>query len=450
MAIIDCSALIEPHFHWQSHPFVSQDPARGDEFQEFGLKWRGPGFSFVSAPGWMMRGAARLDDYPLDCFAAVARIVDVSGLAQVSAEHVRGLLAQISAKPQRRILILRTGHSARLRNSHIAYWRSAPQIDPAVAAAIAAAGFRHVVTDIPCDELTPRRPLADGYVPNPNMHFRSALHAHGLLLTENAENLPALEQEEVFFASLPLASPRATLSPVRPVAWTQWPADEPELLDVSTPLFNHWRWYIDVDEGHSFADGEDSEDIHFTIRGHGFTHCDAPRHMRRDGLTIQQLPNQGLDVFNGEAKIIDLSDLPLPTRFTPELISARAGVIREGDMVVLRSDLTNRMGYESRQWHLAAPNLEPTAAEWLLDQKPKALVLDFPQDYVAREMPSRHVYVHEFVTHHAVFNRNVPFVEDLRDIGMIGSDRTWLMSIPLKTTCIDGAMMRALFVTWKR
>lgn len=108
------------------------------------------------------------------------------------------------------------------------------------------------------------------------------------------------------------------------------------------------------------------------------------------------------------------------------------------------------LGYESRQWHLAAPNLEPTAAEWLLDQRPKALVLDFPQDHVAREMPSRHVYVHEFVTHHAVFNRNIPFVEDLRDIGRIGSDRTWLMSIPLKTTCIDGAMMRALFVTWTR
>ena len=47
-------------------------------------------------------------------------------------------------------------------------------------------------------------------------------------------------------------------------------------------------------------------------------------------------------------------------------------------MVVLRSDLTNRMGYESRQWHLASPNLEPAAAEWLLDQKPKALVLETP------------------------------------------------------------------------
>jgi hypothetical protein len=37
MPIIDCAQTIEPHFHWQSHSFVSQDPGRGDEFQEFGL-----------------------------------------------------------------------------------------------------------------------------------------------------------------------------------------------------------------------------------------------------------------------------------------------------------------------------------------------------------------------------------------------------------------------------
>lgn len=447
MAIIDCSALIEPHFHWTSHPFVSQDPARGDEFQEFGLKWRGPGFSFSSSPGWRIRGAARLDDFPLDCFAAVARIVDLSGLREIAAGDIATRLAS-GSPARRRILVLRTGHSGRHRNSHIAYWRDVPRFAADCAGAIAASGCRHVVLDIPCDELASRRPMDDGFVSNPNAAFRAALHAAGLVVTENAENLGEIEQDEVFFAALPLAIPRATLSPVRPIAYTTWPSDEPFLLDVSTPMFNHWRWYIDVKDGPNFADGDDRDEIHFTIRGHGFTHCDAPRHMRRDGKTIQELPNWGLDVFCGEARIIDLSDLPLPTPITAELITQRAGVIRPNDMVVLRSDLTNRMGYESRRWHLVAPNLEVGAAEWLLDRNPRALVLDFPQDFVAREMPYRHVHVHEFHTHLAVFARNVPFVEDLRDIGEIGSERTYLMAVPLKTTCIDGAMMRALFVRW--
>lgn len=447
MAIIDCSALIEPHFHWQSHPFVSQDPARGDEFQEFGLKWRGPGFSFVSAPGWRIRGAARLDAYPLDCFAAVATILDLSGLTDIGAAELAKRLQGRNPK-KRRILVLRTGHTDRHRNSHLAYWREVPRLALECAGTIAAEGYRHVVIDVPCDELTARRPMDEGYVPNPNSHLRAALHAAGLLVTENAENLGRIEQQEAFFCSLPLAIPRATLSPTRPIAYTQWPSDEPKLLDVSTPLFNHWRWYIDVDEGPSIAKGADRDETHFTIRGHGFTHCDAPRHMRRDGMTIQAMPNWGLDIFSGEAKIVDLSDLPLPTRLTAEIVSARAKGLRKGDIVVLRSDLTNRMGYESRRWHLVAPNLEVPAAEWLLDQGVKAIALDFPQDFVAREMPTRHVFVHEFHTHLAVFKRNIPFIEDFRDIGEAGSGRTYLMSIPLKTTCIDGAMMRALFVRW--
>jgi arylformamidase len=444
MPIIDCAQTIEPHFHWQSHSFVSQDPARGDEFQEYGLKWRGEGFSFISAPGWRIAGASRLDDYPLETVAGVASVVDATG-PRIGTDDLRAHLANPA---RRRILILRTGHTDRFGNGFLDYWREVPVFAPACAALIAAAGYAHVILDVPCNNLPPRRPLFDQNVPNPNFAFRAALHRAGLLVTENACNLSAIQQAEVFVLSLPLAIPRATTSPCRPVVYTEWPKDNPRMLDVSTPMFNHWRWYIDVEDGLASHNGADRDEVHFTLRGHGFTHCDAPRHMRRDGMTIQQLPNEGLDFFTGTAKIIDLSDLPLPTAITADLLAARSGVIRPGDMVVLRSDLTNRMGYESRTWHLAAPNLEVAAANWLLDQKPKAIVLDFPQDKVAREMPKRHVFNHEFVTHHAVFNRNVPFVEDLRDIGLWGSDRPYLCAIPLRTTCIDGAMMRTIMVDW--
>lgn len=447
MSIIDCSALIEPHFHWPSYPFVSQDPERGDEFQEFGLKWRGPGFSHVTAPGWRIEGGRRLDEFPLHDFASVARIIDLSSCDRISALTLASVLDTALPSPFR-ILVLRTGHSGRVSNRHIAYWSTVPIFDVDCAAVLHNAGVHHVVLDIPCDELIPRRPLDDGYVSNPNKYFRQALHDRDILVTENAENLAAIEQDTVFFCALPLSLPRAALSPVRPLAHTSWPSDNPQLFDVSTPLFNHWRWFIDVNDGKSLIAGDNANEIHFTIRGHGFTHCDAPRHMRRDGLTIQQLPNQGLDVFHGDASIIDMSDIALPFPVSVDLLEERAQHIREGDMVVLRTDLTNRTGYESRRWHTLAPNLPVDAAEWLLNKKPKALVLDFPQDHVAREMPDRHVSVNEFKTHLAVFARNVPFVEDLKDIGMISSNRSYLMAVPLKTTCIDGAMMRVLFVQW--
>ena len=97
---------------------------------------------------------------------------------------------------------------------------------------------------------------------------------------------------------------------------------------------------------------------------------------------------------------------------------------------------------------MKAPNLEPEAAKWIASLKPSAVCLDFPQDYIAREMPVRHVYNEEFVAHHAIFAADIPFVEDLKDLGSLTSSRTFLMAVPLKTTCVDGAPMRAVAIEW--
>ena len=112
------------------------------------------------------------------------------------------------------------------------------------------------------------------------------------------------------------------------------------------------------------------------------------------------------------------------------------------------SDLTTRLGYGSTRWHLDAPNLEVAAAQWLVARKPAALCLDFPQDFVAREMPSRHVANAEFVTHHAVLGQGVPFIEDLRDLGAIRRRDPFLAAIPLRMTCVDGAPMRVFALEW--
>lgn len=446
MAIIDCSQCMEPHWLWPSYPFVSQSYYRGDEFQEFGYRWRGSGFSFTSAPGWRMRGGKRLDEYPLQMFAGVAQVLDVSASEAID-ETV--IAASCSGKPGRNILVLRSGHAEAVHNRTPEYWRNAPRISPGCAAAISKAGFTHVAVDLSCDNIPASRPGGEGGYQNHNEAFRAALHTEGLLLTENCANLGAIEKEEVFFVALPISLPDSATAPCRPIAMSSWPSDAPRIVDLSVPLFNHWRWKIDVCQGRSFAAGDDSEETHFLITGHGFTHCDAPCHMRKGGATIQDLPNEGLDLFVGEAVIADFSDLELPFPITQPLLAERlGGRLRPGDRLILRSDLTNRLGYESREWHLKAPNLEPEAAKWITSRKPAAVCIDFPQDYIAREMPVRHVYNEEFVTHHAVFAAGVPFVEDLRDLGRLHAERPFLVAVPLKTTCVDGAPMRAVALEW--
>ncbi|MGI9449943.1 MAG: cyclase family protein [Geminicoccaceae bacterium] len=432
--IIDCATTIEPHWKWPSYNFVSQSYDNGDEFQEFGLKWIGNGFSFVTSPGWRTPGGKRLDDYPLDRFAAVAAVIDLTGIGD-RAVIVRALLDSQGEIGGRSIAVLKSGFAERISNRKVEYWSEAPSLAEDIANWCAAAGVGLLVVDFPCDE-------------GASVACHRRLDALDVLLVQNAKGLSALRQSEVFFAALPLRLPDGTTSPVRPIALTEWPSNRPRFLDVSVPLGNHWRWKLDVFAGPSFAKGDDQEEVHFVFGGHGFTHFDAPCHMERDGATVQQLPNWGLDQFIKSASLIDLSDIPLPSPVTKDLVQARGGHVRKGDLIILRSDLTNRVGYPSREWHLKAPNLEVPAAEWLTTFEPAAICLDFPQDFVAREMPERFVANNEFVAHHAILGKSIPFVEDLRDLGEIGDHHCFLMAVPLKMTNLDSAPMRVVAVEW--
>ena len=240
-----------------------------------------------------------------------------------------------------------------------------------------------------------------------------------------------------------------TTSPTRPVALTSWPSDNPSIYDVSTPLLNHWRWRMEIWREKGNYESGYLDQTQYIQSGHAFTHCDAPRHMEQTGPTIQELPNMGLDLFLGDASIIDISDIKLPSPVTAELLEHRSGGnIGKNKRIILRSDLTNRLGYKSTRWHTHAPNIEPSAADWLIEKQPAAICLDFPQDFIAREMPGRHVYNHEFEIHHKIFQAGIPFIEDLKDLGEVKNNNIFLAAVPLKMTCIDGAPMRAIIINW--
>ena len=446
MAIIDCAQMIEPHWKWDCVPFVSQAYDRGDEFQEFGLKWYGFGFNTVTSPGWKIKGASTLDQIPLDHFAGVATVIDLSGV--VGAITRDALSSRLENRPARKIAVIKTGHAERTYNRHLAYWKAAPQITPDCARLLAANGYKHVAVDFPCDSVPALRPGGEGAIHNFNETFRREVHAQGLCLTENCENLSSLEQAEVFFVSLPIAMPPTGSAPCRPIAFTEWRSDAPKLWDVSTPFLNHWRWKLDIWHGQSIARGDEREEQHFLLGGHGFTHCDAPRNMERQGATIHEMPNRGLDVFCRDARLVDFSKLDLPQPITREMMAEACKQVKKGEHVILRSDLTNKLGYPSREWHLKAPNIEEPAAHWLAEQGVSAVCLDFPQDYVARKMPYRHVKNEEFVAHHAIFGKGIPFIEDLRDLGEVTTKTPYILAVPLKMTCVDGAPMRVLAVEW--
>jgi arylformamidase len=328
------------------------------------------------------------------------------------------------------------------------YFTQIPKLAPAIAEIAAERGVVNICIDFSCDSFKSKRADFTQAIINPNSEFRDRAHSAGLIVTENLCNLDKIGSE-VFLLCLPIKGEGMTTSPTRPVALTKWPSDTPSIYDVSTPLLNHWRWRMEIWRDKSQSPDGFLDQTQYIQSGHAFTHCDAPRHMEQDGPTIQDLPNMGLDLFLGDATIIDISDIELPSPVTADLLERRCGGnIKQNQRIILRSDLTNRLGYKSTRWHTHAPNIDVSAADWLISKKPDAICLDFPQDYIAREMPGRHVYNHEFEIHHKIFQAGIPFIEDLKDLGEVKKENIFLAAVPLKMNCIDGAPMRAVIINW--
>ena len=80
--IIDLSQRIEAHWAWDTFPLVSQSYEDGDEFQEFGLRWSGQGFTYASSPGWKIKGEPTLDDLPISNFVGMASVINLSNSNQ--------------------------------------------------------------------------------------------------------------------------------------------------------------------------------------------------------------------------------------------------------------------------------------------------------------------------------------------------------------------------------
>ena len=448
MEYVSLSQTIEAHWFWDTFPLVSQSYEDGDEFQEFGLRWSGKGFTYTSSPGWHFPNKPLLEDFNLDNFAGVAKVIDLTDRAKSGFITAGDFTDKIGLGPLPKITILKTGHADEIPLRRREYWTQAPQIAPAIAEIAAERGVSHILIDLSCDSFESRRKDFTQGIYNPNSEFRNRAHVSGLILTENLCDLSKVASE-IFILCLPIKGEGMSTSPVRPVALTSWPSQNPSLYDVSTPILNHWRWRMETWRVQTTKADYHIDQTEYIQSGHAFTHCDAPRHMEREGATIQELPNMGLDLFIGNAQIIDLSDIELPSPVTADLLESRAGnYIKPNQRIILRSDLTNRLGYKSTRWHTHAPNLELSAANWLINKNPDAICLDFPQDYIAREMPGRHVFNHEFEIHHKIFQAGIPFIEDFKDLGQILKNDVFLAAVPLKMTCIDGAPMRAIVIDW--
>lgn len=158
----------------------------------------------VDAPAHFIKGAATIDEVPLERFMGEGVVIDVSGLppkAAITEELIREALKGADVGPGW-VILFRTGYDEKAGTPD---WFNHPGLDEGAASYLASLNVNAVGTDAPSVDQQP-------------------FPAHRILLTkgipiyENLTNLTEVSGKRFKFYGIPLRIRKGSASPVRPIA----------------------------------------------------------------------------------------------------------------------------------------------------------------------------------------------------------------------------------------
>lgn len=201
-----------------------------------------------------------------------------------------------------------------------------------------------------------------------------------------------------------------------------------KFINHSNYISNHWNWSSKIIY-------KSIKDFYLEVTKHGFTHVDAPSHMIHKGKSLDDCD---LDLLSGWAKIIDVSECMMDKPITREFLEKRADHIKEGDIVVLKSNLNKVYSNTSENYWKNSPYLEDSGSKFLISKNIKAIVFDFPQDRAAKDLQFRVVKNKEFTEHQIVLGAGVMHVEHVVNLNLINSEEFFFFALPIKLPYADG------------
>ena len=129
-------------------------------------------------------------------------------------------------------------------------------------------------------------------------------------------------------------------------------------------------------------------------------------------------------------------------------LEKHAGHVREGDIVLLRTDWPRKMSVDREEFWSRGPFTGPSGCDWLVARRVKAVGYDYPPDQCIRDTvttprrrrPSRD----EYTTHATFFPAGITVIEYLTNLDAIGAPRCRFIALPLKIEGADGSPVRAI------
>lgn len=213
-----------------------------------------------------------------------------------------------------------------------------------------------------------------------------------------------------------------------------------EIIDLSMPIGNHFRWPTEVIVKGDIAAGDQFRVSRLHSTCHGFSHVDAQAHVIAHAPTIEATP---LRRVVGPCRVLNLRDVKPKQAIDAARLAAADPGGAEGEILLLSSGWDTQRDYNTRDFWLDAPYLTRDAAVWLEARKPTALAFDFPQDYPIRLLlDSIEVPFSEHVTHDVCLRAGITLIEYLVNTSSLTKPRTFLCAAPLKIPNADGSPAR--------
>ena len=185
----------------------------------------------------------------------------------------------------------------------------------------------------------------------------------------------------------------------------------------------------------------------FETTTQSFTHMSSPKHFYRDtGLPIDQFP---LDQLIGEAVVLDLSYKKPREVITAEDLDNTQAEVRPQDIVLLRSDWTDK-AWGTREFFQDMIGLSADGAAWLIDKKIKALASDCRTDIapfnVCSECGNLVKAPSQDNNRVKFLHSNIVTVDFCTNLGAIEKPRVFFVALPLKLKDADGSPVRAIAI----
>lgn len=169
---------------------------------------------------------------------------------------------------------------------------------------------------------------------------------------------------------------------------------------------------------------------------HTGSHIDSPLHCYEGGGTTAEIP---LERVMGSAAVLDCTHVESEQPVGVKELEAGDPGLGEDDIAILHTGWSDRYWGSFPDYYTRSPYLTPEAAEWLVARKPKAVAFDFFEEFCAR-LPD--FTSEDFVCHRILLGAGIPLLEQMTNVGRLGSPRFDFYAPFFKITDCDGAPAR--------